>query len=103
MFKGERLKELRKKYGYSREKLAELLNIGESNIPRYERGENTPSGDTVAKMAQILNVSSDYLLGLSETPSLNHDDELSTKEQQILNALRYGDRMDAIKLITEFD
>ncbi len=99
MFNGKRLRELRDKYGYSRERLAELLNIGESNIPRYERGANTPSADTVAKMAKLFNVSSDYLLDLSDMPTLHNDDSLTVKEQRLLNSLRYGTLEDTLKLL----
>jgi len=92
---------LRDDFGYSREKLAELLGIGESSIPRYERGENIPSADIVAKMAQLFHVSSDYLLGLTDQPNHNNDEVLTTKEQKILNTLRHGTLQDTLKLLVE--
>lgn len=100
-FEKERFKELRKRFSYSREKMGELLLISESNIPRYESGESVPSADIVARMAEIFNISADYLLGLSDTIEFHNDIELTEKEIKVINAMRYGTATDAIKLIIE--
>lgn len=101
MFSGKRLRELRKQFGYSREKLGELLDISESNIPRYETGKSVPSSDILGRMAEVFNVSSDYLLGLTDTLEFQNDIDLTEKEIKIINAMRYGTPTDAIKLIVE--
>jgi len=101
MFDGKRLKELRKRFGYSREKMGELLGISDSNIPRYESGKMTPSADIVARMAEVFNISADYLLRLTDDLEFRNDMELTEKELKVITAMRHGDRIDAIKLITE--
>lgn len=98
--RGDRLKALRVAAGVTQIELAEQLNLGSKEIWRYENGESNPSADTVAKIAQYLHVSIDYLMGLSDDarPDL-HNDDLTAKERIIINALRNGDRFEAIRVI----
>lgn len=99
MFRGDRLKQLRENKGYTHAQLAEMLEVGFAQIYRFETNKQ-PSSDTVAKMAQIFNVSSDYLLGLTHDPSPHFQaDELTSQERKILTALRQGNGMEAIRLI----
>lgn len=58
----KRLKEERTKKGLSQQKLAELSGTHYSNIGRYERGDAKPSADTLNRIAQVLEVSPDYLM-----------------------------------------
>lgn len=59
---GERLRELREESEMTQEQLGKLLNITKQAISNYEKGENEPTLDTLVKMADIFNVSLDYLL-----------------------------------------
>lgn len=58
----ERLKNERAKKGLSQQKLAELSSTHYSNIGRYERGDAKPSADVINRIAQVLEVSPDYLI-----------------------------------------
>lgn len=98
--RGDRLRALRKKYGYSRQKLAELLGIGESQIPRYETNQNKPSSDVVVRIAQLFDVSTDYLLGLTDDPHSHWSSELSDTEVRLIHALRHRGAFEAVKVIT---
>ncbi len=60
---GQRLLEARKKKGISQEYLAKQLGTKGPAIGRYERDEMKPSIETAAKMAIILDVSLDWLVG----------------------------------------
>jgi len=99
--RGDRLKKVREERGYTQEKLAEFLNIGQLQIWRYENGETEPKADTLAKIASFLNVSADYLLGLSDTPGGFFQTDFTMKERKILSALRQGEPMEAIKVIVD--
>ena len=66
---GSRIKEYRKKRGYTQSQMASKLNMTEANFSSYERDKSTPPGDKVSKIASILNVSTDYLLGKTEDPT----------------------------------
>lgn len=63
---GNRIRELRKERKLSLRELAEILNMSFSNIATLERGESQLREDTTKIFADFFNVSSDYLLGLSD-------------------------------------
>ena len=60
---GNRVSELRKQKGISQTDLAAQLGIHKNVLGRYERNEVFPSIDTARKIADILDVSLDYLTG----------------------------------------
>ena len=62
----ERLKELRKQAHLTQVELAKLLGIGQSSYADWERGKKKPTQENLVKIAQVLNVSIDYLVGNSE-------------------------------------
>ena len=62
----ERLKELRKKAHLTQVELASKLGIVQSSYADWERGKKKPTQDNLVKIAQVLNVSVDYLVGNSE-------------------------------------
>ena len=58
-------KELRKKeknFGFTQEKLSELVDITPSYVSEIERGGAITSLSTISKISQILDVSLDYLV-----------------------------------------
>ena len=65
----ERLKELRKQAHLTQVELAKRLGIGQSSYADWERGKKKPTQDNLVKIAQVLNVSVDYLVGNSEEKS----------------------------------
>ncbi len=60
---GERIVQLRKKKGISQTELAKLAGISREAVSKYERDDAVPSIETAAKIADILNVTIDYLSG----------------------------------------
>ena len=62
----ERLKELRKAQGYSATKMAAFCNMSRWNYLKYESGEARPSYERLTAIADLLDVSLDYLLGRDE-------------------------------------
>ncbi|WP_432408864.1 helix-turn-helix domain-containing protein [Wukongibacter sp. M2B1] len=59
----ERLRELRKDSDMTQAQLGELLNISHSTINRYESGMHEPDINAINKLANIFEVTTDYLLG----------------------------------------
>ncbi len=59
----ERLRLLRKARHLSQIRLAELLGINPRTYNRWEKGASTPQLDTVIKIADVLQVSMDELVG----------------------------------------
>lgn len=62
MVLGERIKQLRTKRGWKQLELAREVGIDGGQISRYENGRITPSVEVLVKLAESLNVSTDYLL-----------------------------------------
>ena len=58
----KRIKALRLQKGISQGEIAKKIGIHKINYGRYERGESQPSAETLTKLADVLNVSTDYLL-----------------------------------------
>ncbi len=57
------LKSARNAKGLSQGALGEKVNVQKSAISKYERGDIQPSQDVLIKLAEVLDVSIDYLLG----------------------------------------
>lgn len=70
MIFNERLKELRNSKGLSQRKLAEALNLHFRSIQSYELKTREPTLSNLIALAKYLEVSTDYLLGLTDNPKL---------------------------------
>ena len=62
----ERLKKLRKDTGLTQVDVASKLGISQQAYASWERGIKKPTQENLVKIAQILNVSIDYLVGNSD-------------------------------------
>ena len=62
----ERLKTLRKQVKLTQTQIAEKLDISQQAYASWERGVKKPTQENLVKIAQVLNVSVDYLVGNSE-------------------------------------
>ena len=62
----ERLKTLRKQVKLTQAQIAEKLDISQQAYDSWERGAKKPTQENLVKIAQVLNVSIDYLVGNSE-------------------------------------
>ena len=61
---GQRLKILRKQNHLTQKQLASLINTKNSIISFYENGDRIPSPEVIIKLAAVLHVSTDFLLGV---------------------------------------
>jgi transcriptional regulator with XRE-family HTH domain len=64
---GERIKELREKHGWTQREFAKRLGISYSVVNRIELGKRPIEDKELAKIADIFDVTTDYLLGRSES------------------------------------
>ena len=67
----ERLKELRKKRGYTQAELAKYMNMRQGSYTKWETGMTEPRIDSIIPLARILNTTADYLLGLTDISERN--------------------------------
>lgn len=58
----KRLREMRMKCGFTQQNMADRLEISLNAYQKYEQAERSPSLDCLVKMADIFDISLDYLL-----------------------------------------
>ena len=63
---GIRIKALRKKNKLTQNQLAGLLHMSRSTVLKYENGRQIPPIDRICDIADIFDVSTDYLYGVSD-------------------------------------
>jgi transcriptional regulator with XRE-family HTH domain len=98
--RGDRLQELREKKDLSRDKLAKVLGIGSASIERYENGKQSPSADVLVSIARHFDVSSDYLLGLTDDPrSVLKDDNFNAVELRSISLLHAASPEDQTRIL----
>ncbi|MGG1444382.1 helix-turn-helix transcriptional regulator [Brevibacillus laterosporus] len=80
---GKRIREQRKKLNLTMKELGQKINVAESTVSGYESETRKPDIEIIKKLSDLFEVSSDYLLGLTDVSSLltkpiNHDNEQLT-------------------------
>lgn len=66
---GDRLRISREKKGWSQVYVSKILDITSQTISNYERNERDPDSSTLNKLAELYDVSADYLLGRTDDPT----------------------------------
>lgn len=75
---GQRIRDLRKQKRMSQTELAKSAEVSQTTVTAWETGKAEPSSSAVAKLADIFNVTTDYLLGRPNKQETKKDDvELS--------------------------
>ena len=70
---GNRIREAREAKGQTQNSLAGSIEKNQGAISLYEKGEQTPDITTVYRLSQALDVSVDWLLGLSKKTTIDID------------------------------
>ncbi len=79
---GKRLRQLRKSNNFTQKQLAALIGVQNTMISFYEVGERIPSPEMIIKLASVFHVTTDYLLGIEKSETINiaglneHDKQL---------------------------
>lgn len=93
----ERLKVVRDRRGYSQAELAERAGLQPTAISHFETGTRSPSFDNLRRLSDALSVSTDYLMGRSDTEQMvgpaadslfRGVEKLSAEDQDMLRALK---------------
>ena len=83
---GETIKSLREQKSMTQAVLSKLLCITRSSVNAWEMGISVPSTQSLTELAEIFDVSTDFLLGLNSTSSVNLKG-LTEEDRQIVYAL----------------
>lgn len=92
---GMRIKQAREKKGLTQDDLADKLKLTRTSVSNYESGRALPPSDVLRALACILDVSTDYLLGIGEENKFEDEDENyahedighAIKEERLRNGL----------------
>lgn len=71
----ERLKELRKNKKLTQKEVAEKIGVARTTYAMYEQNRREPDNETLQKIADFYNVTTDYLLGRTDDPAMTAKDE----------------------------
>ncbi|MGE7623552.1 helix-turn-helix domain-containing protein [Viridibacillus sp. NPDC096237] len=83
---GSRLIYLRKQKGKTQQDIAKVIGITRPAYTAYETGKRNPDYDTLEKIADYYDVSTDYLLGRSDSPTLSPIDKDEEEFQAFANS-----------------
>ena len=92
---GARLKNLRQKKGITQNELGAILGVGKTTISQYESETRSPDTNMLQRIADFFDVTSDYLLGRTDTPNT-----VTLEGDQIPESLRNVD-VELIEMIKE--
>ena len=65
---GEKLKKLRKDFNLSQQQVAEKLSVSQDTISLWENDKSLPATEYLPQLADIFDVSVDYLLSRTKEP-----------------------------------
>src|SRR5689334_22087945 len=89
---GERIRERRKNQLMNQQDLSERTGLTQSQISRYENGDNEPTGEALIALADTLDTTTDWLLGRSNTlGNVKNETGLDEDERQLIALLRATD------------
>ena len=100
----KKIRNLRENKGINQEKLGKMLGLSASTVGMYEQGRRQPDNETLIKIAEFFDVSTDYLLGITEVKNYNKpyaeniDKELFVK----LSSLNKKEKEKMLKIIDIF-
>lgn len=102
-----RIKEAREKAGYSQKELAEIIGVAPNTFHGYESGKHDPKSDLLIKIANACHVTTDFLLGTSDSmsPAIKIEKAPSLSDEAMKLATdyddldRHGKRM--VRLVTD--
>lgn len=88
---GEKLKALRLEKNLTQKQVADRIGLAISAVSSYESGMRYPSYEVLIKLARIFHVSTDYLIGMTDTRNIDIcglDDEEIACVSQMVDILR---------------
>ncbi|NMA50501.1 MAG: helix-turn-helix transcriptional regulator [Mollicutes bacterium] len=83
---GQKLKEIRKRFGLSQEQLAEIMNVSRQAITKWENDNGLPDISNLQELSKVFGVTIDYLL--------DNDNQLpALKMKKKLDKAKYKNRL----------
>lgn len=101
---GKRLAAAREAKGLTKQKLGEVVDVHHSQIGRYEKGEASPAAEVLKKMANALDVSTDFLMNgtTADLAAENITDKTLINQFNRISELSEENKIVVSKLIDAF-
>ena len=96
---GRRLRELRRRRGFTQAEVAEQVGIDQTLVSNYERGAARLHGALVAGFAKALRASADEILGLKDVSTKNHSNGRLLRRLQRIEELPVADQRAVFKFL----
>ncbi|WP_019205473.1 helix-turn-helix domain-containing protein [Limosilactobacillus ingluviei] len=80
---GSKIRDLRKEKRLSQTELGKLIHVSQQTVTAWENNKAEPTSSAVVQLAEVFNVSTDYLLG---RPEKHKEDNSGLSENQKLVA-----------------
>ena len=96
----EQLKMLRLSHKLTQQEVANILGVDRTTYVKYETGKSEPTFETLVRLADYFDVSTDYLLGTSSAPSRPAS---SGVQIPVLGDVRAGLPIEAIENIIDYE
>lgn len=84
----KRITQARNDLNINQKELAKKANITEANLSRYENGIREPKSSVLIRLADALEVTTDYLVGLSDEKNYDKYDMSKQDDNDILKTLQ---------------
>lgn len=79
---GRRMKSIRENKDLKQNKVAKKLSVSPYQLSRYENGKSKPDPELIAKIATYYDVSTDYLLGKTDSQKVAMTEELALSKDE---------------------
>jgi len=79
-----RIKEARKRTGFTQKEVSEETGIQQSKLSKYENGDLEPNLETLGKLAEFYGVSTDWLLGITLQGARPNYDQVSMQQKKAM-------------------
>lgn len=93
----ERIRELRKRFGWTQKELAKRINVSQQTVGSWEVGRAEPSSETLTRLAELFEVTTDYLLGGSQPQKKYYEltdkekNDIAVQAEKLIEGIENGD------------
>ena len=94
------LKELREREKLSQAKLAKMIGVAQSTVGMWENGKNKPEYETLLKISELFDVSTDYITGNSDSNASHRKKGIKIP---VLGKVQAGIPIEAIEDILDYE
>lgn len=93
---GKKLKSLRIAGNYTQLQVADRLGVSKTIISAYENDLRHPSYENLIKLSRLYNVSTDWLLGNTQSTNINFTNLTDEQSQLIVGMMKQFEKMNSI-------